>query len=120
MSPFLRCLSFLLLMGLLACSSPEMPQVPEEVVAEVTDQPQPRYSLGQWSFNREHFAGKMNTFEFVAAAGEMGFDGVDYVSQFFSDKAEDYGFLDSLKAAATAAGVESVVILVHCNLSFIA
>jgi hypothetical protein len=50
----------------------------------------------------------------------MGFDGVDYVSQFFSDKAEDYGFLDSLKAAATAAGVESVVILVHCNLSFIA
>jgi hypothetical protein len=57
---------------------------------------------------------------FFAAAGEMGFDGVDYVSQFFSDKAEDYGFLDSLKAAATAAGVESVVILVHCNLSFIA
>jgi CubicO group peptidase (beta-lactamase class C family)/sugar phosphate isomerase/epimerase len=72
----------------------------------------PRYSLGQWSFNREHFAGKMTTFDFIVEADELGFDGVEYVSQFFQDEVENTAFLDSLKVASAAVGVENVMILV--------
>lgn len=71
-----------------------------------------RYSLGQWSFHKALFAGEMTNADFVIAAGELGFDGVDYVNQFFADKADDTAFLDGLKASADAAGVEGVVLLV--------
>ncbi|MBC6993477.1 serine hydrolase [Neolewinella lacunae] len=73
---------------------------------------EPRYSLGQWSFHREHFSGDMNTFDFIAAADEMGFAGVEYVSQFFQDQVENTAFLDSLRQASEAAGLENVMILV--------
>ncbi|MGR3809678.1 sugar phosphate isomerase/epimerase family protein [Jiulongibacter sp. NS-SX5] len=71
---------------------------------------EPKYSLAQWSFNRDLFAGDMTTIDFIKAAGEMGFDGVEYVNQFFIDKAEDYAFLDSLNVAAQEAGVANVMI----------
>lgn len=71
-----------------------------------------KYSLAQWSFNRELFAGEMNTVDFVYAAGEMGFDGVEYVSQFFQDKVTDKAYLDTLNAAANAAGVKNIMIQV--------
>lgn len=74
--------------------------------------PSPRYSLAQWSFNRELFKGEMSTVDFINKAGEMGFDGVEYVNQFFLDKAEDTSFLDSLNAATNAAGIKSLLIMV--------
>ena len=72
----------------------------------------PKYSLAQWSFNRELFAKKMSTVDYIEAAGEMGFEGVEYVSQFFQDKVEDFVFLDSLNEATKKAGVKSLVIMV--------
>ena len=71
----------------------------------------PKFSLAQWSFNRELFAGKMKTTDFIKVAGEMGFDGVEYVSQFFQDKVEDFKFLDSLNVAAKEAGVLNLLIM---------
>ena len=103
---------YLLFVCLLSCSGP----VPTaEVVPEAATIPGTedlRFSLGQWSFNRELFAGDMTTFDFIEAASELGFGGVEYVSQFFSDEVENTVFLDSLKSAAAAAGIESVIILV--------
>jgi CubicO group peptidase (beta-lactamase class C family) len=102
-----------LLLILTGCNAPESaPASAPDDTPETAAQSTPRYSLGQWSFNRELFAGEMTTFDYVAAAGELGFDGVEYVNQFFKDKAEDTAFLDSLTAAAAAAGVENVMILV--------
>ena len=75
-----------------------------------TEAPAPKYSLAQWSFHRDLFDGSMTTFDFIKAAGEMGFDGVEYVNQFFLDKAEDKAFLDSLNATAEAAGVKNLMI----------
>ena len=72
----------------------------------------PKYSLAQWSFNRELFSGKMTTVDYIKVAGEMGFDGVEYVSQFFQDKVEDFAFLDSLNAATKEAGIKSLLIMV--------
>ena len=74
--------------------------------------PKAKYSLAQWSFNRDLFGGEMSTQDFVAAAGEMGFEGVEYVSQFFQNKVDDFAFLDSLNAAAESAGVKNLMIQV--------
>lgn len=72
----------------------------------------PKYSLAQWSFNRELFAKKMTNQDFVKAAGEMGFEGVEYVSQFFQNKVDNWVFLDSLNEAAKMAGVKNLMIQV--------
>lgn len=74
--------------------------------------PEAKYSLAQWSFNRDLFAGKMDTVDFITAAGDMNFAGVEYVSQFFQDKVDDFEYLDSLNAAAKAAGIKNVMIQV--------
>ncbi len=72
----------------------------------------PTYSLGQWSYHRELFAGEMNTFDFLRAAGEMDFAGVELVNQFFADKAENGPYLDSLKTVSEAAGVVPTILLI--------
>lgn len=112
MHPLSRLLPLLLSCTLLTCTTPEAPEVTEAKVLTAKDKASPKYSLGQWSFNREHFAGEMTTFDFVEAASELGFDGVDYVSQFFKEEVSNTAFLDSLKAASEAAGIENVMILV--------
>lgn len=80
-----------------------------ETPAEI---PVAKYSLAQWSYNRDLFAGEMNTVDFIRAAGDMGFDGVEYVSQFFQDKVENFAYLDSLRTAAESAGIKSLMIQV--------
>jgi len=74
--------------------------------------PAAKYSLAQWSFNRDLFAGEMDTVDFIHAAADMGFDGVEYVSQFFADKVHDFAYLDKLNAAAQAAGIKNVMLQV--------
>lgn len=116
MRALLPCFFSLLLLGLLACSGSKKEasatQTAPEAMPEIVEEETPRYSLGQWSFNRELFAGEMSTFDFITAAQDLGFEGVEYVSQFFQDKVEDEAFLDSLKMTADAAGIANVMILV--------
>ncbi len=101
---FLPCLSIFILSS---CGNQNSTN--ESTVIETPSQ---KYSLAQWSYNRDLFAGEMNTIDFVNAAGEMGFEGVEYVSQFFQDKAENFPFLDSLNEAARNAGVKNLMIQV--------
>lgn len=100
----------LLLLPILACTDNNADQQ-QTTQAEPMRQA-PKYSLAQWSFNRDLFAGDMTTVDFIEAAGEMNFEGVEYVSQFFQDKVEDFAFLDSLNTAAAAAGVQNLMIMV--------
>lgn len=100
----------LLLLPILACTDNSTDQ--QETTTAESMQKAPKYSLAQWSFNRDLFAGDMTTVDFIQAAGEMNFEGVEYVSQFFQDKVEDMAFLDSLNAAAAAAGVRNLMIMV--------
>jgi sugar phosphate isomerase/epimerase len=72
----------------------------------------PKYSLAQWSFHRELFEGKMTNQDFIKKAGEMDFEGVEYVSQFFQDKVEDFTFLDSLNKTAAKAGIKNLLVMV--------
>lgn len=68
--------------------------------------------LAQWSFNKELFAGQMNTFDFIREAKEMGFSGVEFVNQFFMDKIEDEAYLDSLRATSEKIGIKNTLLMI--------
>jgi sugar phosphate isomerase/epimerase len=71
-----------------------------------------KYSLAQWSFHKALFAKEMNNFQFIEKAKSLGFTGVEYVNQFFPDKADNISFLDSLNAQAKASGITNVLIMI--------
>lgn len=70
-----------------------------------------KISLAQWSLNRSIFAGKIDNLDFAGIAAENGIFGIEYVNQFFMDKAEDTEYLADMKKRASDAGVESILIM---------
>ena len=71
-----------------------------------------KLSLAEWSLHKTLFDGKMVNMQFAAKAKKLGFTGIEYVNQFFKDKAENTAYLDSLNAAAKAAGITQVLIMI--------
>lgn len=71
-----------------------------------------RISLAQWSFHKALMAKEMDNLDFATKAGALGFDGVEYVNQFFKDKAQDTSYLTQMTQKAKAAGVEQLLIMV--------
>jgi len=69
-------------------------------------------SLAEWSLNKTIFAGKMTNLDFPATAkNEFGISAVEYVNQFFKDKAKDQAYLNDLKQRCDDNGVTSVLIM---------
>lgn len=69
-------------------------------------------SLAEWSLHKTLFAGKLSNLEFpVVARTTYAIDAVEYVNQFFKDKAEDAAYLRDLKSRADANGVKSLLIM---------
>ena len=54
---------------------------------------------------------KLTNMDFPQKARDMGFDGVEFVNQFFYDKAENTQYLAELKRACENAGVQAVLIM---------
>ena len=79
---------------------------------KVDKSPKYKLSLAEWSLHKTLFDHKMTNLDFPAQAKSLGFEGVEYVNQFFKDKAEDVGYLDSLNNAASAAGITNVLIMI--------
>ena len=72
-----------------------------------------KISLAQWSFHKALFAKQMTPLDFAAKAKkDYGIEAVEYVNQFFKDKAKDMDFLKSLKQRAEDNGVRSVLIMI--------
>ena len=71
-----------------------------------------RLSLAQWSFHKAIQAGKMDHLDFAAKAKSLGFEGVEYVNQFFKDKASDTAYLHQMNVKARAAGVKQLIIMI--------
>ena len=69
-------------------------------------------SLAQWSLNRPLNAGEMDNLEFAGKAREFGINAIEYVNQFFKDKANDKAYLDQMNARADDAGVEQLLIMI--------
>jgi len=71
-------------------------------------------SLAQWSLHKRLFgkAGeKLDNLDFAEAAGKLGFDGIEYVNQFFMDKALDARYITEMKKRASDHGVKSLLIM---------
>jgi sugar phosphate isomerase/epimerase len=82
------------------------------LAAEEGTTPLFRISLAEWSLNKSIFGGKLDNLDFPAyAKNEFGIDAVEYVNQFFKDKAEDTAYLTELKQRCDDNGVTSVLIM---------
>jgi L-ribulose-5-phosphate 3-epimerase len=75
-------------------------------------QPLFKISLAQWSLNRALFAGERDALDFARdAKEEFGIEAIEYVNQFFFDKAKDPAYIGELKKRAQDYGVRSVLIM---------
>ena len=74
--------------------------------------PRFRISLAEWSFHKALFAREMDHLDFpVRARKEFDIDAVEYVNQFFKDKARDTSYLTELQKRCRDHGVRSVLIM---------
>ena len=72
-----------------------------------------RISLAQWSLHRMLRAGGLEALEFPRfAREEFGIDAVEYVNQFFADKATDFEWLGELALRCDDLGVRSLLIMI--------
>ena len=72
-----------------------------------------RISLAQWSLHRMLRGGGLDNLGFAAFAKEaFGIQAVEYVNQFFADKAADFSYLGEMKQRAEDQGVENLLIMI--------
>jgi len=70
-------------------------------------------SLAQWSLHKTLFSKKLDALDFAKATREeFGIEAIEYVNQFFKDKANDEAYLGQLKSRAADNGVTSLLIMV--------
>lgn len=70
-------------------------------------------SLAQWSLHRTIFGGKLDNRDFAKAAKEdYGIHAIEYVNQFFKDKAKDQAYLKELKQRSDDLGVKTLLIMI--------
>lgn len=69
-------------------------------------------SLAQWSLHRTLFDGTIDNLDFPREAKRTyGIDAVEYVNQFFKDKAKDLKYLGELSQRAADVGVRNLLIM---------
>lgn len=69
-------------------------------------------SLAEWSLHRALFSKQIDNLDFAyAAKNDYGISAVEYVNQFFKDKAQDKTYLTEMKKRASNAGVRSLLIM---------
>jgi len=108
-TPLLTRRSFSLLAcgGLIAGTSPL--RANDSTTPEI---PLFRISLAQWSLHRALFDGTIDNLDFPREAKRTyGIDAVEYVNQFFKDKAKDLDYLGELSQRADDEGVTSLLIM---------
>ena len=71
-----------------------------------------KISLAQWSLHRTFFEKKLDPLDFARTASGLGIDAIEYVNQFFRDRAKDRAYLFDLKSRAREEGVSSQLIMV--------
>jgi sugar phosphate isomerase/epimerase len=84
----------------------------EEVWAS---RPKPLFqiSLAQWSLHRALFSKQLDNLDFARVArSDYGIGAIEYVNQFFKDKAKDRKYLAEMKKRASDSGVKSRLIMI--------
>ncbi len=71
-----------------------------------------KISIAEWSLHKALFSKKMTNLDFpVMARQKFGISAVEYVNQFFKDKANDEKYLGELKKRGESEGVKSLLIM---------
>jgi sugar phosphate isomerase/epimerase len=114
---FIKSLGLLTLSGISAnaflssCTGKPASETSEQVAA-TTKELFFKISLAEWSLHKSLFAKEFENLEFpVKAKNEFGISAVEYVNQFFMDKAKDTTYLTELKKRADDVGVTNVLIM---------
>lgn len=82
----------------------------------LTREPLFRISLAEWSLNRSLKAGRISNLDFPKIARrEFGIEAIEFVDQFFADKAQDKVYLTELKKRARNEGVRCHLIMIDTN-----
>lgn len=69
-------------------------------------------SLAEWSLHRTIFGGKLDNLDFAKAAKrDYGINAIEFVNQFFKDKAKNTEYLTELKKRADGEGVKMLLIM---------
>jgi sugar phosphate isomerase/epimerase len=87
-------------------------------LTEIT--PAYKLSLAQWSLNKWIFSGKADPMDFASTAKNMGFDGLEYVSQLYTSEKVNFGMknaglqniLNELKRRSDSLGMENLIIMI--------
>jgi sugar phosphate isomerase/epimerase len=91
-------------------------QTAQDSAANQTQKPKDLFfkiSLAEWSLHKALFAKEMDNLDFPAKAkNDFGISGVEYVNQFFKDKAKDEKYFAELKKRCDDNGVTSVLIMI--------
>ena len=89
------------------------PTLPWAAAEEVPVKPLPfTISLAEWSLHKTIFDGKLDNLDFPKAARrEFGIDAVEYVNQFFKDKARDDDYIAELAKRSADEGVTNVLVM---------
>ena len=90
-----------------------LPGLTSRLMAAESGKPLFRISLAQWSLHRTIRSGKLDNLDFARVTKqEFGIDAVEYVNQFFKDKAKDETYLAEMKKRAAGEGVQSLLIMI--------
>src|SRR5687768_711858 len=71
-----------------------------------------KISLAEWSLHRSIFGKQVDHLDFAKTAKQdFGIEAVEYVNQFFMDKAKDHAYLGEMKKRCDDMGVKSLLIM---------
>ncbi|MEX2174349.1 MAG: sugar phosphate isomerase/epimerase family protein [Pirellulaceae bacterium] len=86
--------------------------LPAISLAQDKQQPLYKISLAQWSLHKTIRAGQLDNRDFAKTAKEdFGIDAIEYVNQFWKDKAKDAAYVADLKKRAGDLGVKTLLIM---------
>ncbi|MAS96014.1 MAG: xylose isomerase [Verrucomicrobiales bacterium] len=95
----------------LATSGATLASLAMPAITRSADEPLFRISLAQWTINKELKSGEIDNLDFAKVAHDHGIHALEYVNQFFMDKANDTAYLGEMKKRASDLGVKSLIIM---------
>ncbi len=121
LSKFSFAVIVLVLFGLFSCTN-KPKKIVQETTAVSKEEKTPffKLSLAQWSYHKAIRSGEMSPLDFAQKASELGFEGIEYVSQLYRDELKKdpdpnvamQKLLDTLMMKSKKYGVKNVLIMV--------
>ncbi|MFK7772257.1 MAG: sugar phosphate isomerase/epimerase family protein [Saprospiraceae bacterium] len=105
------------LLGLAACEENSAKKIEKEPTKENVKEMFFKISLAQWSLHKslgrnEEIKATIDNLDFAAKAKSFGIEGLEYVNQFFKDKATDTAYLNEMIKRADDNGCKNLLIMV--------